>query len=102
MLQVRPPPKVRKNRYNMESDLFFLWQYLSFLGLHLQHMEAPGIGVKSELQLPVYTMGIAMQGPSCIFELLHSSRQHQTLNPLSEARDRSHILTDCMSGYLTC
>ena len=26
-----------------------------FLGLHLQHMEVPSLGVNSELQLPAYT-----------------------------------------------
>ena len=31
---------------------------------------------------------------SRIYELHHSSRQHQMLNPLSEARDRAHIVMD--------
>ena len=30
-----------------------------FLGLHLWHMEAPKLGVKLELQLPVYAIAIA-------------------------------------------
>ena len=31
-----------------------------FLLLHLQHMEVPGLGVESELQLLVYTIATAM------------------------------------------
>ena len=39
----------------LTSPLFFYFIYsfiLSFLGLHLQHMEVPRLGVKSELQPP--------------------------------------------------
>ena len=32
--------------------------------------------------------------PSCICNLHHSSRQHQILNPVIKARDRTRILTD--------
>ena len=46
--------------------------------------------VKSELQLPVYTT--ATQDLSCIYDLHHSSQQHQILNPLSEARDQARNL----------
>ena len=36
--------------------LFHSFIYLvCFLGLHLQHMEVPRLGVESELQLPAYT-----------------------------------------------
>ena len=35
---------------------------------------------------------------SCICDLHCSFRQHQILNPLSEARDRTPILIDTMSG----
>ena len=34
----------------------------------------------------------ARSKPLC--DLYHSSRQHQIFNPLSEARDQTHILTD--------
>ena len=36
---------------------------------------------------PAYTTATAMQDPSHVCDLYHSSWQHQTLNPLSEARD---------------
>ena len=49
-------------------------------------MEVPRLGVKLELQLPAYTTATAMQDLSHVWNLHHSSGQHQILNPLSEAR----------------
>ena len=49
-------------------DLFIL------LWLHRQHVEVPRLGVKSELQLPVYTTATAIPDPSCIWDLYHGSR----------------------------
>ena len=40
----------------------------------------------------------AMPSLSHICNLQHSSWQHQTLNPLSKAKDQTHILTDTMLG----
>ena len=81
---------------------FFGWLFSSlkmeiqwFLGVGafaLVACEVPRLGVESELQLPVYTTATATRDPSCICSLYHSSQQHQILNPLSEARDRTHIL----------
>ena len=65
-----------------------------FLGLHLQHMEIPRLEVKSELQLPAYATATAMQDLSQVCDLHHSSQQCQILNPLTEARDQTRILTD--------
>ena len=72
-------------------DGFFFFLYL---GVHLQLMEVPRLGVKSELQLLTSATATAKPVPSHIFDLYHSSRQPQILNPLSEPRDRSHILMD--------
>ena len=55
-------------------------------------MEVPRLGVKLELHLPA--IAIAMPDPTHISDLHHSSRQHWILNPLREARDRTHILMD--------
>jgi len=66
--------------------------------MHPQHMEFPGLGVKSELQLQVYATATAMQDLSHICNLHLSLWQCQTLNPPSEARDQTHILMDIMSG----
>jgi len=61
-------------------------------------MEVLRLGVKSELQLPTYATdtatATATQDPSHVCNLYHSSSQHQILNPLSKARDRTHILMD--------
>ena len=65
-----------------------------FLGLHLQHMQVPKLGVESELKLPAYTTATAPWDPGCVCSLCHSSRQCQILKPLSEARDGTHILVD--------
>ena len=64
------------------------------LGRHVQHVEAPSLGVKSELQLLAYSTATATRDLSRVCDLHHSSQQHQILNLLSEARDRTHILLD--------
>ena len=60
--------------------------------MHLQYMEVCRLGVKSELPLPAYITATAMKDPSHLCDLHPSSQQHQILNPLREARDRSRIL----------
>ena len=71
--------------------LFFLWP-------HLQHMEVPWLGVKSELQLQAYTTAIATLDPSHICNLLCSLWQHRILTPLNEVRDQTHILGSSHCG----
>ena len=63
-----------------------------FLGRHPWHMEVSRLGVESELQLPADTRATAMQDLSRVFDLHHSPWQHQILNPLREARDRTRNL----------
>ena len=50
-------------------------------------MEVPRLVVESEPQ-PL-ALDPATQDPSCVFDLHHSSRQHQILNTLGEARDQT-------------
>ena len=57
-------------------------------------MKVPRLGVKSELQLLANTTVMAMLYPSHICNLCASLWQCQILNPLSTARDWTHILTD--------
>ena len=57
-------------------------------------MEIPRLGVKLELQLPAYATAKATADPSHICDPWHSLKQHQILNPLSKARDQTHILMD--------
>ena len=49
-----------------------------------------GIGAAAE----AYTTATATPDSSHISKLHHSLQQHQIINPLSEARDQSHILMD--------
>jgi len=51
-----------------------------------------GLGAELEIQLMVYTTATAMQYPSCVCDLHHSSQQRQILKSLSEARDQTHNL----------
>ena len=74
--------KFQKNN----ASFIYLFIYLfCLLGPHLQHMEIPSLGVKSELQLPAYTTATATQDLSRICDLHDRSRQHQIFNPLSKA-----------------
>ena len=57
-------------------------------------MEVPRLGVKSELELPAYTTATATWDLSQVCHLHHSSQQCQILNPLTEAKGRTHILMD--------
>ena len=80
------------------SQACFVLFFVFCLGLCPQHMEVLGLVVKSKLQLPAYTTATAMPDLSHIYNLRHSSWQCWILNPLSEARDWTHILLDIMSG----
>ena len=81
---------LKKKKKNCNQKFFFFF----YLGLHLQHMEVPRLGVESELQLPAYTTATARQDLSCICNLHQSSRQSQILNPLSKERDQTRVLMD--------
>ena len=58
------------------------------------HVEVPRLGVASEMQLLAYFTATATQDPNHICSLHHSSWQCRILNPLSKARDQTHILMD--------
>ena len=88
------PPRTSSSFPCLFFFFFFFFYFSCFLGPHPRHMEVPRLGVESELHLPAYTTATATQDPNCIFDLHHSSRQHRILNPLSEARGRTRILTD--------
>ena len=65
------------------KDYFILFYFILFyfLGLHLLHMEVPGLGVELELQLLAYATATATAtpDPSHICNLHHSSWQCQIL-----------------------
>ena len=71
-----------------------LFLFLCSLGPHLWQMEVPRLGVQSQLQLLTYTTGRATGESEPHLQLHHSSRPHQTLNPLGEAGEQIHILMD--------
>ena len=56
------------------------------------------IGAAAAAAAAAYTTATARQDLTRISDLHHSSGQHQILNPLSEARDQTQILTDTMLG----
>ena len=59
---------------------------LFFLGPHLQHMEVPRLGAKSERQQH------QIQAESVTYTTAHG--KHWVLNPQSKAREGTHILVD--------
>ena len=80
----------KMNIFKKAKDFFF-----SFLWLYLQHMEVFGPGVKLELQLwPVLQDSNTISGP----HMQPTPQQGWILNPLSESRDGSYILTETMLG----
>ena len=70
----------------------WIFFFFLFLGLHLQYMEVPKLGVELELQMQAYPTAAAMQNVSCLCNVHHSSQQHLILNPLSKARDGTKSL----------
>ena len=85
---------VRPSGNSKNTFSFFLF----FLQPHLQLMEVPRIGTKSELQLPAHTTATATLDLSCTCYLHHCLQQHQILNPLSEARERNYIFSETIVG----
>ena len=73
------------NEFSCLNNFFF--GLFVFLGMYLQHMELPRLGVELELQLLDYAT--ATPDPSGVCNLHHSSWQYQILNPLSEVRDQT-------------
>ena len=61
-------------------------------------MEFPRPGAEWELQLLAYISATATPDPSRICDLRCSLPQHGIHNPLSEARDQTHILIETMLG----
>jgi len=45
------------------------YHFFFFLLLHLWHMEVPGPGVKSELQLPAYDIATVVPHLSCLCDI---------------------------------
>ena len=89
----------------MEYQVFWLYflklsLFFCFLGPNPQHMEVPRLGVKSDLQLLAYTIATAVQDPSLICDLHHSSQQCRILNQLSERGQGSNLKPHSFSSHL--
>ena len=87
----------RGQRFVEEVDLSRAKGFILFIYLFIhtpRHMEVPRLRIKSDLQLPAYATATATWVLSCIYNLHHSSQPCRILNPLSRARDRTHILRD--------
>ena len=69
-------------------SLFFFFFFFAFLGA------APEAYESSQAKGWTGTTATAMQNLRCICNLYHSSLQHWTTDPLSEARDQAQILRD--------
>ena len=71
-------------------------QLFLFLGPHLQHVEAPRLGVESELQPLAHTIATA----SATAARSKPLQQGRILNMLNEVRDQfsTHILMDTRPG----
>ena len=78
--------------FSQTQHRFIIWSSNPIPRYLPREGEVPGLGVKLELQLPVYTTVTATPGPSCVCNLHHSAWQCQILNPLSEARDQTWII----------
>ena len=97
-----------RNYHNIINQLYFknkalIFFFFFFLGPHPQHMEVPRLGVELELQPLAYTTTTATPYPSHICKLCCSLQQHQIFNPVSEARDCTHIFmnTSCILNSLS-
>ena len=69
------------------------------LGLHLQHMEIPRLGLELELQLPATATTTVTQDASHICDLYNSSCQCQIPNLLDKDKDWTRILMDTSWVY---
>ena len=65
---------------------------------HLQHMEVPGLGVESELQLLANPTATATPDLSHICNVRCHLLQHWILNPLSKVRKGTHIPVNTVWG----
>ena len=73
----------------------FIFYFFVFLGPHLRHMEVPRLGVEWKLHLPACTTATATPDLSRICDLHYTAHSNTgSFNPLSKARDRTHIFTD--------
>ena len=86
------------NETQQRGEVLLAFMIFFLLWLHPWYMEVPRLGVISELQLPAYATATATPDLSRVCDLHHSSWKRWVLNPLSEARDQTHVFTEIKSG----
>ena len=86
-----PPPMLPTTVLHSSfcSIFCFVCLFVLSLGPHLRHMEVPGLGVESELQLLAHPTATAMLDSSHICNLHRSLQQNHIFNPLSETKDQT-------------
>ena len=87
------------SHFQKKKNCFF---FFGFLGSHPQHIEVSQARVKSELQLPAYTIATVMRDLSHVCDFHHSSRQYWIPDPLREARDGTHNLMASSQIHFCC
>ena len=82
-------------KYLIDWQFLYAFFFSFWFFFSMQHMEIPGLDQIRAAAAATAT-AIAMQDPTLVCDLHHSSQhsQRQILNPLSEARDQTHILMD--------
>ena len=82
-------PNIKLANSLLPQIYFYLFTIvLLFMAMPVAHGSSQA---RSQL---AYSTATAMDVPSCICDLHQSSQQCQILNPLSEARDKPHVLMD--------
>jgi len=79
-----------RRSYPTSKAKFFFFPQGHICGI----LEIPRLRAKLELYLPAHITATVTQYGSHMCDLHHSSWQCQILNPLSETRDRTHVLKD--------
>ena len=82
-----PPPEKKPTIQSFGLYILFLWP-------HPQDMEVAEVGVESELQLLACATAMATLDPRYMCNLCHSLQQCRILNPLSNPRDGTYMLTE--------
>ena len=74
--------------------LFFFFFFLFLLRATLVAYGSSKARVWIRAMAPAYATETTTTDPSCVYDVHHSLWQHQILNPLSEARDKTRNLMD--------
>ena len=80
------------NRNSDHYDFFWFIWYLDKASTNRNYAKILPVASPGKLYSPDYARATALLDPTRVFDLHHTSWQCWILNPLSEARDQTHIL----------